>query len=65
MGSEEEAEWLLTMTCSRNYDGQFVAVELAEEQSLEHLEAFSQRLQKMHEERVKGTEFCHCKEKVK
>jgi hypothetical protein len=44
--TEEEARQLLVLTCPRNMAGEFVAPELAHEQTLENLEAFSDRLQK-------------------
>jgi hypothetical protein len=47
--TEEEARRLLVAACSTNYDGEFVARELAEEQTLEHLIAFGERLAKIHE----------------
>lgn len=37
VGSEEEAEKLLVLTCPRNYDMDFVAQELAGEQTAENL----------------------------
>jgi hypothetical protein len=44
--TEEEAQRLLTLTCPVNMAGEFVAPELAREQTLENLEAFSDRLQR-------------------
>lgn len=41
----EEARQLLVRTCPRNYNGEFVAQELAVEQTLENLFAFGDRLE--------------------
>lgn len=41
---EDRAEQLLVAACERNYDGEFTARELLQEQTLENLEAFSTRL---------------------
>lgn len=42
--TEEQAERLLIATCKRNYDGEYVAPELMEVQTLEKLYAFRDRL---------------------
>ena len=42
--TEEEARALLVMTCSTNIDREFIARELAQEQTLENLQQFSDRL---------------------
>lgn len=42
--TEEEAERLLVMSCSRDMDGSFYSNELAAEQSLERLRAFGKKL---------------------
>ena len=47
--SEEEARALIVATCKRGLDGRFYAPELAQEQSLVILQAFSDRLEKAHE----------------
>jgi len=44
-----EAESLITLTCSTNLNGEYIAPELAREQTLENLSAFSDRLQKAHD----------------
>jgi hypothetical protein len=44
--TEAEAKQLLVMACPRGLDGQYYARELAREQTLEGLEAFSDRLQR-------------------
>ncbi len=47
--TEEEANALLVMACGTNLDGEFVARELASEQTLENLFAFGDRLRSIHE----------------
>lgn len=42
--TEEQARSLITFTCPTNYEGEYYAPELAEEQTLENLYAFSDRL---------------------
>ena len=42
--TEEEAQALLVFTCSTNREGEFVAQELAKEQTLEQLGKFGDRL---------------------
>jgi len=60
VGSEKEAQMLITLTCPKEPNGDYIARELAGEQSLENLEAFSDRLAKGHELAVeKG--WCDCK----
>lgn len=46
--TEEEAEQLLAFACPMNREGEYVAPELAQEQSLASLEAFGQRLDKFY-----------------
>ena len=43
--TEAEARTLLVAACPRGLDGEFYARELAEEQTLENLEKFGQRLE--------------------
>lgn len=45
--TEEEAEQLLTAACETNYEGEYVARELAEEQTIDNLAAFSERLHRV------------------
>jgi len=54
--TEEEAEQLLVASCPRNYDGEFVAPQLVEEQTLENLEAFSDHLAEVHQRMNHKTE---------
>ena len=55
--TEKDAEALIIMTCPRGMDGKYYAKELAQEQTLENLVAFSDLLQKawdfMQENRAK------------
>lgn len=46
--TEEEAHALLTAACPLNLAGEFVARELAHEQTLESLEAFAERLRRIY-----------------
>jgi hypothetical protein len=50
VNSEGEAQQLLILTCPRNRNGEFVAPELAEEQTLNSLYAFGERLHKAYGE---------------
>lgn len=43
--NEEEARRLITLACPTNLAGDYIAPELATEQTLENLDAFSDRLQ--------------------
>ena len=47
--TEEEAQNLITLACPLNLAGEYIAPELAHEQTLENLAAFSIRLQKLSE----------------
>ena len=42
--NREEAELLVTLACPTNMDGDYYAPELAQEQTIENLHAFSHRL---------------------
>lgn len=44
--TEEEAQALITLTCPRNLAGEYVAPDLAREQTLENLYAFTARLRR-------------------
>lgn len=44
VNTEEEAQSLVVLCCPRGDDGHFYARELAEEQTLENLQKFSDRL---------------------
>jgi hypothetical protein len=59
VGSEEEAHRLLVLCCPRDNNGNFIARELAQEQTLERLSAFSDRLHAGHSLLVKSGE-CDC-----
>lgn len=47
--TEEEAKNLLVFACPKNVDGEFVAPELVEEQTIPNLFAFGDRLAKAHD----------------
>lgn len=58
--SEAEAATLLCMACPTNINGEYVARELAEDQTLENLALFSDHIHEMHEILVKKGK-CKCK----
>lgn len=60
VGSEAEAKALLTLACPTNANGEYVAPELVEEQTLENLYAFGDRLRRIHATRIAGTPKCQC-----
>lgn len=60
VGDEEEARALIVAACPTNAAGQYIARELAEEQTLENLYAFGDRLAKLHDEVFKPRGFCRC-----
>ena len=47
-----EAEALITLACPMNSAGQYIAPELAEEQTLENLNAFSNRLEDLYNKHI-------------
>lgn len=55
----KEATDLIVMACSRNGRGEYIADELAQEQTLDNLELFSERLNRMHEV-LKKNGHCRC-----
>ncbi len=57
VGSEEEARKLLVLSCQTNIQNEFIAKELAEEQTVENLFAFGDRLKMMHDKYLKN---CTC-----
>ena len=60
VGSEAEAARLLELACSRNYQGEHVAHELAASQTLDNLDAFGRRLEELHDRYLAGTARCEC-----
>lgn len=62
VGTEKGAKMLLTLACEMNRDGEYIARELAFDQSLDSLESFGDRLQVYHDiAKKKG--LCECKER--
>ena len=59
VGDEAEARLLLATACPMNARGQYVAVELASEQTIENLQRFSDRLDSIHE-MLKANGRCRC-----
>lgn len=49
VSTEKEARALLTVACQTNIDGEFLARELTQDQTIENLWAFGDRLAKVHE----------------
>jgi hypothetical protein len=59
VADKREARTLLTIACSTTISGDFIAEELAEEQDLNNLEAFSARLDLVHDYLI-GKGHCRC-----
>ncbi len=53
VNNEEEAKLLVNLACPKNYDNQHFAPELAEEQTLENLYAFGDRLNDIYQKILK------------
>lgn len=51
--TEEEAKALLTLSCEKNMKGEYIARELAHEQTIENLQAFSDRLDGLYTKYIK------------
>jgi len=47
--TEDETQRLLTLTCPKNNDGEYIAMELVEKQSIENVTAFGDRLKQYYE----------------
>lgn len=60
LGTEEEAQELIVLACPTNGRGEYVAPELAQEQTLENLARFSERLDRAHE-LLKKNGRCTCR----
>ena len=67
--TEEEAKKLLVVACPTNINGQYVAPELAREQTLENLYAFSDRLDRawkfINKAKMKANRTSNSKQRVK
>lgn len=61
VADEKEAKTLLVRACETNLKGEFVAKELAREQTLENLDAFSARLERAHTV-MREQGLCRCRE---
>jgi hypothetical protein len=64
VADKEEAKQLLVAACSTNVNGEFVARELVEEQTLDNLYAFGERLKGIHDQYFKGTKRCRCSQEI-
>ena len=62
VGSEKEAESLLALCCSKNYTGDFVAFELAQQQTIENLARFGRRLAEWHDRYIVPHGRCECQD---
>ena len=60
VGTADEAKSLLVLTCPTNAKGQYGALELVAEQTLENLERFAERLHRGHAFLAKAGR-CHCR----
>lgn len=60
VGDEKEARELLTLACSTNLRGEYVAEELVMEQTLDNLDRFSDRLQLLHDKYLVPHGRCRC-----
>ena len=60
VADEDEAQALLTLACSTNMDGEYVAKHLVRDQTVENLELFSTYLDRAHALLVKSGR-CGCK----
>ena len=49
----EASKTLVQLACGTNLKGQYIATELAEEQNMKNLQAFSDRLNQIYEKHVK------------
>ena len=51
--NEEEAKALITLACPLSLSGEYIAPELVQEQNLENLQAFSDRLNHLYEVHIR------------
>lgn len=65
VADEQEAQELLRFACGTNVNGEFVARELAHEQTIDNLFAFGDRLKEAHDHlrALHGEVFCRCRNK--
>ena len=54
--TEEEAQRLLTLGCQTNYNGEYIARELVDEQTMDNLNAFGERLNDLYHQYIKAKE---------
>lgn len=60
VGTEQEAQELIVLSCETNIRGEYIARELTVDQTLDNLEKFGDRLEQMHEI-LKKNGRCTCK----
>lgn len=63
VADEKEARDLIVLACPTNHRGEYYATELAQEQTLDNLYAFGDRLRKLHDEVLKPNGGCRCQSK--
>jgi hypothetical protein len=63
--TEAEAKALIVLACETNGRGQYIARELVQDQTLENLESFGQRLAKAHDDVFVKQGRCRCGPRTK
>ena len=63
MGTSKEADQLITLACPVNHNGEHYSRELANEQTLENLAVFSEKLDRAHDVLVKNG-HCTCSDRA-
>jgi len=61
VADEEEAQELIVLACPRNFRGEYIATELAKEQTFENLARFGERLAHLHDTVLVPHGRCRCK----
>lgn len=61
VGSEKEAHMLITLCCPKDVNGDYIARELVQGQTLENLDSFSDLLAERHKMAAERG-WCDCKE---
>lgn len=65
VGDDEEARELIVLACPTNLAGEYIAPELAREQTLPNLYAFGDRLARLHDEVLVPSGACRCRREPK
>jgi hypothetical protein len=56
VNNAEEAKALIALACPTNLDGEYISPELAQEQTLERLNAFGDRLDRLYRQWINNEE---------